>query len=249
MSTQVPCSGPSSPCSLLPSRPLLLCPQLLYFWLWRLLLSGVSSVSTHLPMPAPAFRLLPERILWMLQLLPWPWGLQLLRNQRSTAKDQPRMDVFPHSNPCPPLSSWTKLPRCVDGGFLFLLRTSDLMALALILHQGYLNTTENSASQSLSMWKNKACFSCYPELLGVCWFFHPQLWGTPIKLDYLSRPLSEPARWEIPNEVDPRSEQFEGAVKRKDLEGSNRRTSPNVSDSDPLLLLPMPPSLRFLPTD
>lgn len=52
-------------------------------------------------------------------------------------------------SPCSPFSSWTKLPRYVLKGLLFLLRTSDFVALALGLHQGDLNATENSAFQNL----------------------------------------------------------------------------------------------------
>lgn len=74
--------------------------------------------------------------------------LQVLRNQRSIAKDEHGVDDFPHSHPV--LPSPPEL-SCLDMYLMdfFLLRTSDLLALALDLHQGDLNAIEYSAFQSL----------------------------------------------------------------------------------------------------
>ena len=83
--------------------------------------------------------------------------LQVLRSQRSIAKDEHGVDNFPHSHPVLPSPELSCLDMYLRD--FFLLRTSDLLALALDLHQGDLNAIENSVSKALSTCKNKACLS------------------------------------------------------------------------------------------
>lgn len=75
--------------------------------------------------------------------------LQPWRSKRATAKEQSGADITSHSRFYSSLSSWIKLPRCVHDGFLFFLKISHFLALALVLGQEDLNAGENSTSQSL----------------------------------------------------------------------------------------------------